>query len=135
MVKIFPASLSRLYDMLQFIREQALSIGFDGSKVSQIELALEEALVNIISYGYPSRSGVIEINCSEENKCGFKVTLKDTGIPYNPLTSFKPLSPSSSLEARSIGGLGVQIIREMMDVVDYHHEENCNILTLIKYRK
>lgn len=120
--------------MLQFISEQTQAFGFNQNQSSKIEVAIEEALVNIISYGYPSRSGSIEIECSEFEKSGFKITLKDSGIPYNPLALFKSFDPNAPLEIRSIGGFGVHLIREIMDKVDYQHEQNRNILTLIKYK-
>lgn len=118
--------------MLKFISDEAAESGFSANLLSQIELALEEALVNIISYGYPSRRGVIEINCTQLSPSGFQIVLKDSGIPYNPLSS--KLKESSSLKEVSVGGYGVLLIRKIMDEAVYRHEGNCNILTLIKYK-
>jgi serine/threonine-protein kinase RsbW len=132
MVKSFPAALNRLYEMLQFICNQAADAGFTPSQLSQIELALEEALVNIISYGYPNRRGVIEIDCTKYLASGFKVVLRDSGIPYNPLDP--KLMESSATAGLPIGGYGLLLIRKIMDEADYRHEGNCNILTLVKYQ-
>lgn len=133
MMKTFPASLDKLYEMLQFVRLQAQDALFDESQTSKIELALEEALVNIISYGYPNRSGAIEIHCSAMDNTGLKIVLKDRGIPYNPLTNAKRFNPMDALEAKTIGGYGVYFILKIMDEVDYTRENNFNILTLVKY--
>lgn len=134
MIKIFSASLDKLYDMLQFVRDQAKLAKFNDSISSKIELAVEEALVNIISYGYPNRSGTIEIQCSISNFSGIKITIKDKGVPYNPLTSTKIFNPTAPIEGRSLGGYGIYFILKIMDEVDYRRENNCNILTLVKLR-
>lgn len=132
MIKTFPASLDKLYEMLQFIREQA-SASFEENLASKIELAVEEALVNIISYGYPNRQGSIEIACLTDSLSGIKITIRDKGIPYNPLTNAKTFDPNAPLESRTIGGYGVYFILKIMDEVNYRREHNYNILTLIKF--
>ena len=132
MIKTFSASLDKLYEMLQFVREQANAARFDGSVSSKIELAVEEALVNIISYGYPNTTGTIEIQCTISNFSGIKITIRDKGIPYNPLTSSKIFTPP--LEGRSVGGYGIYFILKIMDEVDYKRENNYNVLTLVKFR-
>lgn len=128
MMKVFPASLNKLYDMLHFITEEAKVKGLNDLQSSNIELALEEALVNIISYGYPHRIGTIEIDCSQCDKPGIQIILKDKGIPFNPLTA-----DTSFNQPGTVGGYGVLLIREMMDSVSYRHEQGCNILILTKY--
>ncbi len=104
MNKIFTAHLDNLYEMLLFIRDQAESMGFDEVEISKIELAVEEALVNIISYGYPLASGEIEIVCDRVAKNGLKIVLKDNGIPFNPLSNSKKIDPDAPIEARAVGG-------------------------------
>ncbi len=132
MIRTFSATLDALYEMLQFIREHAESAGFSAACVSKIELAAEEALVNIVSYGYPNRQGIIEINCSHQKAFGFKIVIKDYGVAYNPINHTKQF-PSASLDNRNIGGYGVYFILKIMDEVNYARENDVNILTLIKY--
>lgn len=133
---IFPATMGSLHKMLQFIRVESGAAGFEGSPETQIELALEEALVNIIKHGYPGSSGDIEINCSRIGSVGLKITLTDNGIPYDPLANAIPLDldPRTPLELQVIGGHGVHLIQSLMDKVEYHFQNNANVLTLIKYR-
>jgi serine/threonine-protein kinase RsbW len=134
MMKIFPASLDQLYEMLQFVRENALVVGFQPLHLSKIELAAEEALVNIISYGYVNRLGTIEIFCSSpEAITGVKIIIRDHGMPYNPLANAKSFEINAPLEARTIGGCGVFFILTIMDEVEYYRESNMNILILTKY--
>lgn len=133
--RVFPAHLDALYEMLSFIKNHAKSIGFQSASLSQIELASEEALVNVISYGYIENKGEIEIELIEhrprdENDApGIQIVIKDRGIPYNPLESTKESSDSMAI----LGGYGVFFILKTMDEVKYKRENNSNILILIKY--
>ena len=134
MIKTFSASLDKLYDMLKFIKEQAEAAGFQPAVISKIELAAEEALVNIISYGYPEQHGNIDIACSPPERDGIKIVIKDRGISYNPLTNAKKVDVTTTIEERTIGGYGIYFILRIMDEVEYRRENNYNVLTLIKYR-
>ncbi len=132
MNKIFAAHLDNLYEMLLFIRSQAESIGFDEVEISKIELAAEEALVNIISYGYPAMTGEIYVQCTASKDKGLKIVIKDNGIPFNPLSNAKRFDSSAPIEARSIGGYGVFFIMKIMDEVEYKRVDDSNVLTMFK---
>lgn len=132
MFRTFPASLDKLYDMLRFVNEQVQSTGFDVDQSAKIELAIEEALVNIISYGYPSRRGTVEIECRQADPSAMVIVLLDHGIPYNPLNCITPADPDAPVELQTAGGYGILLIKKLMDHVDYRRENNCNVLTLIK---
>lgn len=132
MNKKFPASLDKLYEMLNFIKEFAIGHGYTQSSICSIELAAEEALVNIISYGYPKEAGVIEIECHEKQGIGLQITLKDNGIPYDPLQNVKEIDQNISVEDRKIGGYGIFFILNIMDKVDYERTDNYNILKMLK---
>ena len=58
-------------------------------------------------------------------------TISDSGIPFDP-TKQKPADTTLSAEERAIGGLGIHLVRQLMDEVTYSREENKNVLTLIK---
>lgn len=133
MIKSYSASLDKLYEMLMFIKEQAEAVGFAKDFVSKIELASEEALVNIISYGYPGRIGSIDIECEPIEKKGIKIVFRDKGVPYNPLGNRKQTDTKPSLQEKTIGGYGIHFILTIMDEVLYNREDNLNVLTLIKY--
>ena len=134
MIKVFSAELDKLYDMLDFIRMQALDAGFDPCYVNKIELATEEVLVNIISYGYPNgEHGKIEIECSLSDNFDLEIIIKDKGIPYNPLKAQTERDSKANLDERSVGGYGIFFILNLMDEVMYKREENSNVLTLKKF--
>lgn len=126
----FSALKENLPVMLQFICQETKAAGFDEATQAKIELALEEALVNIIKHGYSNHSGEIEINCRLTSD-GLCIVLKDRGVPYNPLANVRKLDPSTPLEFKTVGGYGLHLILSIMDRVDYCHQEGCNILTLL----
>lgn len=128
----FPASIDRLHDMLQFIRDHVKTAGFTGMLETQIELALEEALVNIIKHGYQTYSGNIQIQCFTIPQ-GIKVTLIDQGIPFNPCLTAKKDKEEGANDLHTIGGFGVYLILTIIDQVDYQFEKGCNILHLTKF--
>ncbi len=134
MEKSFPSSLSQLYDMLGFIRAFAERLHFSQDLLLKIELACEEALVNVISYAFSDQKGMIEIRCIELANRGIKIVIQDNGVHFNPLTEVKDVDPMTPLENRNLGGYGVFLLRHVMDEVDYQRIEDRNVLTLVKFQ-
>ncbi|PJD96447.1 MAG: ATP-binding protein [Parachlamydia sp.] len=132
-MKTFPAELEELYAMLGFVKEQARALSMHPSHIIKIELALEEALVNVMTYGYPHQKGTLEISCSPAQKLGIKIVVKDHGIPYNPLAQANKIMAALPQEGQILGGYGIYFILKIMDETEYHREDECNFLTLIKY--
>lgn len=132
MKKQFPISIDHLYEMLEFVLIQVISVGFTTDAIAKIELAVEEALINIINHSGLDEKSEIEIECLEIAQ-GIKITIRDNGIPYNPLTNLKVIDQKTPLEERQLGGYGIYLIVMLMDNVVYHHEKNTNVLTLTKY--
>lgn len=98
----------------------------------KFEVALEEAVVNIIHYAYQTPSGIIEIGCSlDDSGEHIVVELKDRGVPFNPLEK-EEVSPPQDLASQEIGGLGIHFIKKMVDLIDYRYQDGANILLLSK---
>jgi len=95
-----------------------------------MELATEEALVNIFNYAYKETKGDVEIICKLDDDKRFIIEIVDTGIPFNVLSVAAPDS-TGDISERQTGGLGVFLIKKFMDAVQYRHEGNKNILSLI----
>lgn len=96
-----------------------------------MNVALDELLNNIISYGFAGRAGgevAIEVELRADR---LSVTLTDDGKPFNP---FGMVAPDTALpvEARQVGGLGIHLVRRMMDEVSYHRRTDHNVVTLAK---
>jgi serine/threonine-protein kinase RsbW len=125
-----PAQLSYLQTFIDFITSCSRDQGFNQKKIHEIELAAEEALVNIFNYAYEGNNGDVEIICRIDDDERFILEIIDTGIPFNVL-SVKDPDISADISERRIGGLGVFLMKKIMDAVHYRREGNKNILTLI----
>ena len=120
--------LDKLEPFLDAFFEQE---NLDKSLMPQINLALEEAATNVIMYAYPEgEKGAAELTL-EVVKGQICATISDTGVPFNPLEQ-KEADLDVSLEERQIGGLGIHLIKEIMDEVRYAHEEGRNVLKMRK---
>lgn len=134
MQKSFPASMESLYAMLQFILQHSQKETFPPEVLQKLELASEEALVNIINYSGLDHFGQIIVACFSESSGGIKIVIKDEGVPYNPLENVCSIDRTTPIEKRKIGGYGIHLIVSIMDKVSYRREGNFNVLTLIKYK-
>ncbi len=126
----FNADLSLLTEMLGFISGFVLGCGFSPDKVKTIELASEEAIVNVINYAYKGLSGSeVSIQCMFQRPT-LTVEIIDSGEAFNPLDAPDP-DISDNLEDRKIGGLGISFIKRLVDEVYYRREGDKNILSLV----
>ncbi|MCH9616971.1 MAG: Serine-protein kinase RsbW [Chlamydiia bacterium] len=130
--KVFPAVLSSLDPIMLCIRDVIRSSGICPKQGKNFEVALEEAVVNIIHYAYDAPTGMIEILCKlDENKKMIIVKLKDMGIPFNPLEK-EEVTPPTDIASQEIGGLGIHFIKKLVDTIEYTYIDGANILTLTK---
>lgn len=130
-VLVFQARLEKLKGALTWVRCQVEDIGFSHSDVRKIELALEEALVNIILYAYKNSKGIVEISFSH-SPSRIEFIIKDKGPSFNPLKHSLNIDLDAPLEERKEGGLGIAMIRQNMDEVRYERVGSYNLLTLAK---
>ncbi len=130
--RLFYASVDHLHEMLGFICAEAKLVGFDASSISKIEMASEEAIVNVIHHAYEGLGGEIEIAILGEPQQKMEITISDTGSPFDAFEQKFQADVSSPLDKREIGGLGLHFIRNCLDDVLYRREGKWNVLTLIK---
>lgn len=120
---------------LQTLGRQLESIGAD-LKLSkrclfELNLALDELFTNIISYGYDDgHEHRIEVTIATDDRM-LNMTIEDDGVAFNPIERQTPCLPHSVDDCR-VGGLGIHLIRNLMDEVCYRREGQKNILTLRK---
>ncbi|MBP7507479.1 MAG: ATP-binding protein [Prolixibacteraceae bacterium] len=96
-----------------------------------INLVLEEAVSNVIFYAFnDEKRHEIIILVSLENEV-LKIEIIDDGLPFDPTNRQMP-DVTLSAEDREIGGLGIYLIKQIMDTVEYARVDNNNILTLTK---
>jgi sigma-B regulation protein RsbU (phosphoserine phosphatase) len=103
----------------------------DAGKAGQVKLAVEEAVVNVMHYAYPPEmEGEIKV-CAEANNERLKLTISDSGVAFDP-TETLTADTTLSVEERPIGGLGIFLVRQLMDSINYERIEGRNVLTLRK---
>ena len=127
----FPARFEFLDEIRSHVAHEARSAGFADKAVYAIQLAADEAASNIIEHAYAGRS-----DASFEMTCEFKkdrliVTFTDQGRSFDFANVTKP-DVKADLSERKIGGLGVYLMRKLMDDVQYESTGSENILTLTK---
>lgn len=104
--------------------------GFGEKRISEIEIAAEEALVNIFHYAYKGEEGDVEVSCKAGDGGRFIIEIADAGMPFNPLAVPEP-DTTLDVAERQIGGIGVFLIKKLIDDVTYKRDDNKNILALI----
>ena len=119
--------LSKLIEDFGKINNLSPKIIFD------VNLTLDELITNIISYGYEDEDEHEIIITIWLNENELKLKLVDDGLPFNPLTIQEPDHLTQTLDDRPIGGLGIYLVRKLMDDIDYKREKNKNILLMTKF--
>lgn len=125
-----PATVSELPKVLERIGEELRRGGCPPEVETAVLIAAEELFVNIASYAYDAPGGVAELSCAAGSGKA-EVCFRDRGAPYNPLSRAEP-DITLDAEERPIGGLGIFMVRQMMDTVSYVYREGRNTLTIIK---
>ena len=114
-----------------FMKAVAEEMHLPTSLARQLRLAVEEAVVNVMDYAYPSGSaGDVTVTVMSDGHT-LKVVVQDNGMPFDP-TVAQTTDTSLSAEERQIGGLGILLVRELMDSINYERIEGKNVLTLVK---
>ena len=122
--------ISHLPELADFVRSVAADAGLDSAS---LELALEEAVTNVMQYAYPEgQEGSVVISAFLSDDA-VRFTVADEGTPFDPTAQPDP-DTSLGVDDRPIGGLGIFLVRQIMDSVSYAREEGKNILTMIKKR-
>ena len=125
------SSLSELDNLCLNLETLGEKIGLSKKLVFEINLALDELFTNIISYGFSDEEEhTIKVTITPQND-EICLCIEDDGIPFNP-TEFDAPDVACSVENCKVGGLGIHIIRKLMDDICYQRCGDKNILTLKK---
>lgn len=125
-----PATLSNLRKFVELVSKCAEDQGLNSEKVTDIGVATEEALVNICNYAYQGEIGEVKVTCMLDDENRFIVEIEDKGVPFDVKALENP-NLTLDIHEREVGGLGVFIIKKLMDEVKYRREGDKNILILI----
>ena len=125
------ADPSRLATIREFVARAGYDLGLDKPEVYDLQLAVDEACANVVLHAYNGRGGEMEITV-EPAAGGVQVTIRDWGRAFDPQTVASP-DIEASLEQRRLGGLGLYLMRQVMDEVDFAFDlEKGNTLTMLK---
>ena len=124
-----PANVETVPDIIAFVAGAARAWGVHPHRLMQLELAVEEAVVNICLYAYEVPPGEVLVRVEPEDE-RFVVELVDEGVPFDPLAVEEPDLRAGAGE-REVGGLGIVLVRRVMDEVGYAREAGRNVLRLV----
>ena len=128
---VLPNDTKEVPRLSAFVDEVCEALGFTAAVTMQLNLALEEAVVNVMEYAYPEgKSGSVLVE-AEKSPDQIVFTINDSGTPFDPTAQTEP-DITLSVEERPIGGLGIHLVRQIMDDIHYERKDDKNILTLIK---
>jgi anti-sigma regulatory factor (Ser/Thr protein kinase) len=127
--RVFEATTDTIPGVIGFIAGEAEVWGLHPQRLMQLELAVEEAVVNICLYAYEVPPGelIVRVGSAEDQ---FVVELIDEGVPFDPLGVDEPDLRAPAGE-RQVGGLGIFLVRRVMDEVAYRRDGASNILRLV----
>jgi len=131
----FPGRFDSLSAIVDFVTQAARLAGLESSDVHAVQLAVDEACTNIIEHAYGGED-LGSIRCTYTvDRSGLTITLCDRGIPFDPASVPDP-DLHSQLECRQEGGLGLYLMRHLMDEIRFQFSpDQGNTLTMIKRRK
>lgn len=126
------ALTENLQEVISFVDGHLEDMGASMKAQMQIDIAVEELFVNIANYAYAPDAGEAMISVAKDKeKNQISITFADSGKPYNPLEKPDP-DVTLSAEERSIGGLGIFMVKKSMDDMRYEYKDGQNILTITK---
>jgi anti-sigma regulatory factor (Ser/Thr protein kinase) len=100
--------------------------------IFQINLVLDELVSNVINYGYPKEEGrEIFLKYEKNDEGTLIIEIRDFGVPFNIL-EMKEVDVSLGIEERAIGGLGIHLVKSIIDDIEYERKDGQNILILKK---
>ena len=123
--------VSEITKLNAFVKSATTALNMETGLANQIKLAVEEAVTNIIDYAYQNGTeGNISVTIeADESRIRFIIT--DSGAEFDP-TSVSKADTTLSVEERPIGGLGVFLVRNLMDSINYERVDGKNVLRMEK---
>lgn len=129
MKKRYRADIKELDSVLSLVHHE-LSHLVSNKILLKFDVAVEEIFVNICQYAYDSTNNYVDVDIEVKDNC-VKITFVDEGIPFNPLERDNPDINLPS-DKRKIGGLGIFMVKKIMDNIYYKYRDKKNILTMEK---
>ena len=127
------ASVDQIFPVTEFVNAKLAALGCSDRIRMQVDVAIDEIFSNIARYAYGPKPGSATVRVDvEQNPLSVVITFIDHGKPYDPLAVKRPDTTSLPASQRPIGGLGLFIVKEIMDDISYSYRDGQNILTILK---
>jgi serine/threonine-protein kinase RsbW len=124
------AKTASLGAITEFVRTGAREAGFADSRISEVDLLIEELYLNVCCHAYPNGTlGIVNVSYSIQAPGELSLELADRGVEFNPLAADAP-DITLDLEDRPVGGLGILIVKTLAKSINYRREYGWNRLTL-----
>lgn len=126
------SKLENIEKVTDFINTHLMSENATKNFCSSIDVVIDEIYSNIVNYSKLTEDDKVSVKI-EIDGIPKKITIQfvDAGIPYDPLTTKDP-NVDAKVEERDVGGLGIFMVKKIMDDVHYEYKDNKNVLTLTK---
>jgi serine/threonine-protein kinase RsbW len=118
---------------VEFAAAQARDAGISPARVQEVELVVEEVVANICRYSYGDQLGDVELCCQRLDGPKLALEFIDYGRPFDIL-ALPPPDLSVDLDQRDVGGVGVPMLRALVDEATYRREDSRNILRVVAPR-
>lgn len=126
------ATVDNITSVTDFVNEQLEAFGCPLKAKIQIGIAIDELFGNIAHYAYKPDVGPVTVRVEvKENHLAVIITFIDNGVQYDPLSAQEP-DTTLPAEERSVGGLGIYIVKKSMDEITYEYKDGQNILKIKK---
>ena len=128
---VLPCDTSQTERLGEFMEQVCSQAGLDAASSTKLNIAVEEAVVNVMSYAYPADSqGEVRVDADVADG-SIVLTVSDSGQPFDP-TTVEPADTSLDADDRPIGGLGIHLMRRYTDNLQYERRDGRNVLTMTK---
>lgn len=132
--RVFKSTTNALADVREFVYDRAASFGFGDKEVSEITLAVDEACTNVIKHAYkgnPDAEFEVKILARGPE---FQIVVRDWGASFRPEEVPVP-NIRDRFKKHKAGGLGIFLMRKLMDTVEYQGKDASNEVRLVRYLK
>ena len=127
------ATVENIETVTDFVNRELEALDCPMKAQMQIDIAIDELFGNIAQYAYNPETGDATVRVEViEDPMSVVITFIDKGVPYDPLAQADP-DTTLSVEERSIGGLGVFMVKKTMDEITYEYKNGQNILKIKRY--
>ena len=121
---------AELNEIVAAVESMAERENWSPGLVFRVQLAIEEVVLNVMDYGYDEGVHEFELILTSEADT-LTIEVVDDGRPFDPLNDVPTPDLEATVEERKVGGLGIHLVRTMMDQVNYRREQGRNYLTLV----